>query len=191
MTIGGKWHVALVGGGRGRCVCLQLWHPPARAVERVPLSPGLPLHLVPFAFCTAKNSVSKYLQYRRRREFHCVKQKQKQHEEREGKLVPSSGLEVSRSRLQIISEISQKSISVGSSLLETSAAQGSLHGVRQALIRSRLLRLYASVYGAKAKAGNSIGRRFDFILIQDIHSSLKKPVAFTLSTTKAIPLGRR
>lgn len=52
---------------------------------------------------------------------------------------------------------------------------------------SRLLRIYASVYGARAKAVNSISKHFNFTLIQEIHLSLKKPIAFTLWTTKAIP----
>lgn len=54
---------------------------------------------------------------------------------------------------------------------------------------SRLLRLYASVYGAKAKTVNSISKHFNFTLTQEIHLSLKKPVAFTLWTTKGIPCG--
>lgn len=54
---------------------------------------------------------------------------------------------------------------------------------------SRLLRLYASVYGARAKAVNSISKHFNFTLIQGIHLSLKKPVAFTFGITKAIPCG--
>lgn len=53
----------------------------------------------------------------------------------------------------------------------------------------RLPRHYASVYGTKTEAVNSISKHFNFILIQEIHLSLKKPVAFTLSATKAIPCG--
>lgn len=121
MTIGGKLHLALLGGGRGRAfVWLQLWHTTARQFGPWKWV-GYSLRNVP-SFCHPASIYSWFCfpqlktlrvlkKYCHRTEFHCVKHKQKQHEERErvnwSQVV---GLEVPRSRLQIMFEISQKFI---------------------------------------------------------------------------------
>lgn len=130
-----------------------------------------------------------------RLELRGVKQRQKQREQGQGELVPGSELETPRS---------DHKFCLGSATSSSGVQEAALGAAGHLLLlvlpmehsdfgfwagSSRLLRLYASVYGAKAKTVNSISKHFNFTLTQEIHLSLKKPVAFTLWTTKGIPCG--
>ncbi|XP_050171732.1 uncharacterized protein LOC126640189 [Myiozetetes cayanensis] len=187
-----------------KCACGCSWDTAAQVQRlggsRAPqppflLSPCLHQHSVLFVFCTVKNCEHVLKTHGYRQEPWGVKQRQKQREQEEGRLVPGSEVETQRSELKFCLE-SARSSSGGGGGSSGGCWTPAINSHRVQWLCSlgrrsyRLLRLCASVYGANAKAINSISKHFNVTLIQEIHTPLKKPVAFTLwATMKNLPTG--
>lgn len=161
------------------------------------LSPCLHLQLILLVFCTVKNSVSEYLKNTAIARNSTALNKSKSSVRRERvNWSQGVGWEYQDPACKLCLRSARNSSGVGEAVL------GVVGNLQLAVLfmecsrlwilsrqSYRLLRLYASVCSTKAKAVNSISQHFNFILIQEIHLSLKKPVAFTLTATKAIPCG--